>query len=274
MPWGAAIGAAAAIGSAAISASASGSAGDTIAGANFAAIPQVQATQSANVASIQGNEAPYVAAGQTGVAGLAAGEAPGGQFSNTFNLSDLQVDPGYQFDLQQGNLAVQRSAAAGGTLNSGGTLKSLDNYTTGLASNEVSNAYNRFMGTQTQQYNQLYQLAGLGQTGVNQVNYAQNNQANTVSNAQYGSTIAAGAAQAAGQIGASNAISGGLQTLASNGTLSGLTGGGGTGTSLSDLLNFGSSSGSSFGGDAGTATQTANDANFLSPGVTGGDITF
>lgn len=250
MPWGAAIGAAATIGSAAIQASSADSAGNTLSQANQAAIPLVQKTQADNVASIQGNETPYTTAGATAAAGLNAGEQAGGQFTTNFSLSDLQQDPGYLFDLQQGNQAVQRAAAASGTLGSGGTLKSIANYTTGLASQEVNNAYTRYTTDQTNQYNRLAGIAGLGQTAVNQVNQAQTNQANTVSNAQYGATVAAGAANAAGTVGAGNAISGGLTSLANNpSTLAG----------ISSL--FGAGNGSSFS-TSNPAAFAANNAGY------------
>lgn len=61
-----------------------------------------------------------------------------------------QNDPGYQFRLQQGQQALERSAAAKGTLLTGGTLRDVQDYAQGLASNEYQNVYNRALtGWQT-----------------------------------------------------------------------------------------------------------------------------
>jgi hypothetical protein len=53
------------------------------------------------------------------------------------------TSPGYQFRLDQGNQAVQRSAAARGILGSGATMKAIDRYSQGLASSEYNNFSDR-----------------------------------------------------------------------------------------------------------------------------------
>ncbi len=58
-----------------------------------------------------------------------------------------QNDPGFKARLQEGQDALQRSAAAKGTLLTGGTLKDLTDYSQNLASNEFSNVYNRALQT-------------------------------------------------------------------------------------------------------------------------------
>lgn len=52
-------------------------------------------------------------------------------------------DPGYQARFKMGNDAIQRSAAARGSLLTGGTLKALGQYGQEFASNEYGNVYNR-----------------------------------------------------------------------------------------------------------------------------------
>lgn len=59
----------------------------------------------------------------------------------------LNNDPGYGFRLGQGTQALEQSAAARGTLNTGGTLQDLVNYGQNYASNEYGNAYNQALGT-------------------------------------------------------------------------------------------------------------------------------
>lgn len=88
-------------------------------------------------------------------------------------LADLQADPGYQIRLQEGLKGVQTSAAAKGTLLSGGTLKGLERFGQDFASNEYSNLYNRqfnnlgfnrdtFYQNQTNPYSKLFNLSQLG----------------------------------------------------------------------------------------------------------------
>lgn len=81
----------------------------------------------------------------------------------------MQADPGYQFALQQGQDAIQRSAAAKGTLLTGGTLKDLAGYTAGAAAQDYGNIFNRQLqlaglgsGLQNQAFNQNLGLADLG----------------------------------------------------------------------------------------------------------------
>lgn len=57
--------------------------------------------------------------------------------------SKVQQTAGYQFDLDQGNQAINRSAAAKGQLNSGGVLAELAKYGQGMASQEYGNQTNR-----------------------------------------------------------------------------------------------------------------------------------
>jgi len=87
----------------------------------------------------------YNQAGLNALSSLASGD-----FAN-----NLSQDPGYQFRLEQGRKAIEGSAAARGSLNSGATLKALERYGQDYASNEYQNAYNR-------DYQRLSQVAGLG----------------------------------------------------------------------------------------------------------------
>ena len=139
-----------------------------------------------------------------------------------------QDDPGYKFRLQQGNDAIQRSAAARGGLLTGGTAKALSDYAQGSASQEYGNVYNRALSTfdnnynqfnndQTNKFNRLASLAGFGQTAAGQLSNAGNNAANNVSSTlltsgqQIGNDIQnAGAARASGYVGGANAVGGAI----------------------------------------------------------------
>jgi hypothetical protein len=61
-------------------------------------------------------------------------------------LADLSQDTGYQFRLKQGQEALERSAAARGTLLTGGTAKDLASYQQDLASQEFDKMYGRSFG--------------------------------------------------------------------------------------------------------------------------------
>jgi hypothetical protein len=78
-------------------------------------------------------------------------------------------DPSYQWRKQQGEKAIERSAAARGMLRGGGTLTALSNYGQKAASQEYQAAFDRFMGQQkfglernTLQANTLSGLANRG----------------------------------------------------------------------------------------------------------------
>ena len=110
---------------------------------------------------------PYTSAGATAQEQLAAGIAPGGQFNKTFQASDLEMDPGYQFRLSEGQKALERSAAAGGSLGSGGTLKALSRYSQGVASDEYSKAFERYRVGQNDAFSRLNTIAGTGLAATN-----------------------------------------------------------------------------------------------------------
>jgi hypothetical protein len=161
-----------------------------------------------------------------------AGNVPG---AFKFGAGDYTADPGYAFRLAEGRKALASKARARGGLVSGQTLKGMQDYAQESASNEFQNAYNRAFtsyGTDVARENQLYNrqaaLAGIGQTSTNLVNQAGQNYATSAGNLM----TSAGAAQAAGQVGAANAINTGIGTYMNysqnNALLSALRGGGGS----------------------------------------------
>jgi hypothetical protein len=140
-------------------------------------------------------------------------------------------DPGYMARLNLAQQAIQNSAAARGGLLSGNTLNAENQFTQDYASNEYGNVYNRALGqyqqnynifenNQTNTFNRLAALAGLGQTATSQLNSAGANAASGVSSTllNAGNMIGqninnAGAARGSGYVGQANAYSGGLQNL-------------------------------------------------------------
>jgi hypothetical protein len=71
--------------------------------------------------------------------------AQGQQLGNleNLNLADVQNDPGYQFNLAQGQQGLDRAAAAGGGLFSGAALKAASQYNQDFANNYYNQAYSR-----------------------------------------------------------------------------------------------------------------------------------
>lgn len=67
-----------------------------------------------------------------------------------FEPGDLTQDPGYQFRLQQGQQAMDRTLGARGSLFSGAALKASQDYGQGLADSTYNDAYQRFLAQNQQ----------------------------------------------------------------------------------------------------------------------------
>ncbi|MGH9663952.1 MAG: hypothetical protein ACRD9L_05985, partial [Bryobacteraceae bacterium] len=179
------VGAGASVASGVIGSKAAKSAAQTQADSAAAALD----FQKQEFATEQANEAPWLAEGRDALATLATqlpqltagfdptkaglpAQAP--SFNSpapfSYGVNDFRQDPGYQFALDQGKQAIERSAAAKGGSLSGGALKSLDQYTTGLADQQYNEAYQRAQGTYQQNFGDL--LAGYNsKLGTYQTNY-------------------------------------------------------------------------------------------------------
>jgi hypothetical protein len=138
----------------------------------------------------------------------ALGDLSNPDFQRDFGMTDFQNDPGYQFRMQEGQKALERSAAARGGLQSGGTLKALSRYGQDFASNEYGNAYNRFNADRDRRFNRLSSIAGIGQTANSQLGQAGQNYAGQVGNNMMGAANAQGAAGMASANAWNNTLSG------------------------------------------------------------------
>jgi hypothetical protein len=120
-----------------------------------------------------------------------------------FGAQDLQAGlaPNYDFMLSQGQGINAAKANQAGGMIGGNALQGLNQFTQDYAGNAYQNAFTNFQNQQTNIYNRLAGIAGIGQAGQNQVNTAAGNLANNLSSLGVGSA----AAQGAGQIGAANA---------------------------------------------------------------------
>jgi hypothetical protein len=170
-------------------------------GAQQAGLQQAAATAN-NALALQGqiynqNRADLAPWRQYGQAGLQ-------RFADTLGPS-FQASPGYQFAMDQGVRALDRSAAGRGMLDSGAQRMALMRFGQGLANQEFGNYQNR-----------LAALAGLGQTAAGQgvqagMGFGQGAQAGA--NALAGIQGGIGAAQGAGIQNTYNAVGRGLNAL-------------------------------------------------------------
>lgn len=215
------IGAAAAAGSSAVSAIGSSKA----ANAQKTAAQQAQELEAQNQQKAIDLNQPYLDAGKQGLNNLSnLLKTPGQGLLQSYQpfqaptLEDAKQNPGYQFALDTGTAALDKSAAARGNIFSGTQGTALEQFGQGLGEQNYNDVYNRALSTygtnfntfntgQTNEYNRLGTLAGMGQTAANTDSSVLTNgavqQAQQINNA--------GAAGASGTAGITNAISGGIQ---------------------------------------------------------------
>jgi hypothetical protein len=150
------------------------------------------------------DQMPWMEAGKTALNAL----TPLATNYQQFGMDQFKADPGYGFRLSEGLKQLGHAAGARGGLISGQTLKGLQDYAQNSASNEYTNAFNRYQTERAARLAPLQSLAGLGQTTAAQLGTAGAANAGAVGNYLTGGA----AAQAAGQVGGANAITSGLGT--------------------------------------------------------------
>lgn len=128
-------------------------------------------------------------------------EAAAGPQTTRPDMSVFFQSPDYQFNLAEGQKAIDRSLAARGRSLSGAGVKEGIRYASGMASNEFGNFYNR-----------LANLAGIGQAATQATTTAGMNAANNISQNQ----IYAGNARANGYMNTGQAINNAVQGGISN----------------------------------------------------------
>lgn len=148
---------------------------------------------------------------------------PSGEFGSLakpFGMEQFEADPGYAFRQAEGMKALERSAAARGGLLSGSMLKGIQRYGQNLASDEYTNAFNRYQIERNARLNPLQSLAGASQTATNVLTGAAGNLGQSLSNAygaagagQANAAMAAGQARASGYVGSANAMAGALGSI-------------------------------------------------------------
>ena len=266
----AAIGAAAVatVGGAAITSSASKSAANTQAQAADSAAQ----TQWNEFNTVEQNEQPYMNLGTSSIPtllqamGYNVSQGSNGQYTLSVNpnsplqqtftaptLAQAQQTPGYQFTLQQGEQAINNSAAAKGGLLSGATLKDLLSYGQGLASTTYQQDYNNALQTFNTNYNaasnNANRVSGLVTLGQNAATTVGNQGLQTAANAGQLTTSGANAS-AAGTVGSANSLASALSSLGNSTSQYAL---------LSQLTNQGTSSYGASENPGASATSTPED---------------
>ena len=138
------------------------------------------------------DEMPYMQAGRDALAQL--------QALNSGDFSSFHAAPDYQFALTQGLQGLDRSAAARGSLYSGGHSADVTDYAEGLANRYYDDYYNKIAG-----------LANLGQDATARTGVLGAGAANAISGA-FGNI---GDARAQGIIGGANAWANGINSIGS-----------------------------------------------------------
>lgn len=188
---------------------------------------------------------PWLQAGQNALAQL--------EQVNKGDYSAFQDSPDYQFALQQGLQGLDRSAAARGSLYSGGQQADVLNYASGLASQNLGNYRNNLMQLSSAGQGQSQYLGQLGNQFGNQYAnamgikgdaQAQIAAAGPMTQAGYGNALAAGAGAYAGAAGGGGAGGGWGNFLGMGG--GGNSGGQGSymgfGNNVNGLINMGRTS--------------------------------
>jgi hypothetical protein len=142
-----------------------------------------------------------------------------GYLTRQFGAEDLKTNlaPNYEFMLREGQRAARQrmNVGSGGSDIDRGITRFAEDY----ASNAYQNAFQNFSAQRKDIYNTLAGIAGIGQSGQTATNQAATNYGTNVGNLITG----AGAAQAAGQVGAANAYGNALGQFGGMNYLSNLT---------------------------------------------------
>jgi hypothetical protein len=179
MPWTAA----AIVGGALIGSNAASNAADSQSQSSQAAIDE----QRRQFDLTRSDYAPYRSAGVDALGQLQT------DINQPTTAADVMSDPGYQFGLDQGQLALDRKFAASGGRVSGAAMKAAAQYGTNYATTGYGAAYQRSQD----RLNRLAALAGVGQTATAGSAAAGAGLANAISGILQSQGNATGAAQLA-----------------------------------------------------------------------------
>jgi len=145
------------------------------------------------------------------------GERGYGAATVPFSMTNFETDPGYQFRLDEGQRAIERSTAARAGLQSGAALKAAARFGQDYGSQEYQNAFNRYQTERSARLNPLLSIMGAGQTSANALTNAAGTTGTNLANTSMslGQNLATGygnlgQARASGYVGMGNALTSAL----------------------------------------------------------------
>jgi hypothetical protein len=142
--------------------------------------------------------------------GSTAGNSGFGALNAPFTAATMQqYSPAYQFQLQQGEQGTLNADTSSNGALSGAAQKDLTSFNQNYANTAFNNAFNQYQTQQSNIYSRLAGIAGLGQTAASNTG----SQGTQLAGQEAQSATNIGTAQAAGTVGAANAITGGLSSL-------------------------------------------------------------
>ena len=182
------------------------------------ALQQGAAQIGQNAKTYQQQMSPWYNAGSQAISQLSADNQAGkfnvAPYSGNFNY---QQSPGYAFQTQQGQNAINSSAAARGNALSGTTMKALAKYGVGQAAQDYNQQYQNYMANSMNVYNtQNQQATQAFNRGMN-LSQEGKDVPGTYAGMMNQSDIGQANAKAAGIMGVANAWSGALSAFNFNG---------------------------------------------------------
>jgi hypothetical protein len=127
------------------------------------------AAQQTALGNVTAAQQPYQALGSTSANHLADLISKG---FTAPTLADAEATPGFQFRMKEGTEAINRDAAANGTLFTGNTGKALTEYGQNLAESTYNDDYSRALQTYMANVNPLLQGTQLGLSSTGQLTNA------------------------------------------------------------------------------------------------------
>lgn len=135
---------------------------------------------------------PYRQSGEEANETLRKGLVAGGDFNRVATMQDIQLDPGYEFQRAEGQKIAEARAYAGGSGTSGAQQKALVRYNQNYANTGYQAAFERYQKQNQARYDNLFGVAGRGQTA------ATTSGQNLIEGGRYGSNLTVDAAKTTG----------------------------------------------------------------------------
>lgn len=135
---------------------------------------------------------PWITAGKEALGTLSTKIKDGSFDLSKYGMGDLIQDPGYQFRVEQGQKALERSAGARGKLFSGNQIAAGVQLGQEMGSQEFGNAFARTVGERNAEYGRLWDQSAQGLSAQNAMSGVATNYAGAAGNIMQTGANAAG----------------------------------------------------------------------------------